>query len=623
MDGVPVPAVPAGAMRGGAHPARTRLARGLMLATAAFAILMLVSATARAAGPNAVENLPGCTSNTFPGTDDGSTQAPLGFTANYYGNSYTNTYVNNNGNITFDNALGTYTPFDFTTSGSIIIAPYLADVDTRAGSPVTYGNGTLPDGSHYFCVDWVNVGYYAQHTDKLDRFQLLLTQSPAEAAAGNNFTITFNYDQVSWETGDASGGMNGFGGTPAAVGYSAGDGVNGHDYVQPGSFTTGALEDNNPSTGLINNSVNSGGQLGRYVFAIVNGPVSGGAITGTVFQSDGTTRVVSAPVDICPTGGGACFTRSTNANGVYRGAGLPAGTYNVTAHPASGGAQGPATVGPETISDSTTTTANVSLGPNPNAPPNGTTLTGYGPNSDGIPVINWNQPGTLTTLACGGANLSYVMTVNGTTIAGGPMTQIGTADPVDNSATYQAAYPAVAPNYGQAHIAITGTCPVGGSMVDDEFDLYIDPSGQVVDTNNAPISGVTVTLLRSESASGPFIQVPDGSAEMSPANRTNPTMVTADGSFGWDVVSGYYEIQATKAGCSSPTNHSNPVATSAVLTIPPPVTNLRISMYCGETPPSTGTTNGGTGNGGTGTAARTPVQHPGARAALCRPAMVA
>ena len=40
-----------------------------------------------------------------------------------------------------------------------------------------------------------------------------------------SFTI-FNYAKLTWATGDASGGNNGFGGTAAMVGINAGDGIN-------------------------------------------------------------------------------------------------------------------------------------------------------------------------------------------------------------------------------------------------------------------------------------------------------------------------------------------------------------------------------------------------------------
>ncbi|MGN6189829.1 MAG: nidogen-like domain-containing protein [Conexibacter sp.] len=546
-----------------------------------------MAGSAMAAGPNAVQNLPACTANTFGANDDESVaDVPLGFTADFFGLSATTVNVNNNGNVTFDAPLFEYTPFDFTTSGNVIVAPFLADVDTRGvgSSPVTYGAGLMPDGTtHYFCVNWVNVGYFGEHADKLNSFQLLLTQTAAEAVNGN-FTITFNYDALTWETGDASGGTNGFGGTPAATGFSAGDGVDGHDFVAPGSFTSGALLDSNGATGLIHNSLNSGGQLGRYVFPVVNGPVSGGRVHGTVFAADGVTTVEFAPVQLCPTAGGPCATRSTNGSGTYTAGGLAPGGYDVTAFPNSEFDGTSATVHNVVVVDGGDTAQSITLGPSPNAPPTGTGLTGFGTNPNGIPVINWSQSGTITTLACAGASLSYALSVEGIVVAGGPMQEVpGSQDGV-GGATYQATYPAVFPHHGAGHVAITGTCPAGGSTVDTEFDVYIDPSGKVVDTNGDPIANATVTLRRSSSPFGPFVQVPDGSPEMSPGNRANPDTTRADGTFGWDVVAGYYRVDATKDGCVSAADRANPVASTDALQIPPPATDLVIRMYCGEAP---------------------------------------
>jgi len=75
----------------------------------------------------------GLFTTTLAANDDGSTgQVVLGFTANINATNYTQTYVNNNGNITFNNALGTYTPAAITNGGfGPIIAPFFADVDTR------------------------------------------------------------------------------------------------------------------------------------------------------------------------------------------------------------------------------------------------------------------------------------------------------------------------------------------------------------------------------------------------------------------------------------------------------------------------------------------------------------
>jgi hypothetical protein len=86
----------------------------------------------------------GFDANTLPGNDDGSTGLePLGFTANFFGTNYSALYINNNGNLTFDAPLPTFTPFDLTSTRRAIIAPFSADVDTRVGNVVTYGPGTV------------------------------------------------------------------------------------------------------------------------------------------------------------------------------------------------------------------------------------------------------------------------------------------------------------------------------------------------------------------------------------------------------------------------------------------------------------------------------------------------
>src|SRR5258708_27040228 len=184
---------------------------------------------ARAAGPNAIVQLISgerdqCKANVLPANDDGST-APvsLGFTIDFFGKSYSSAYVNNNGNITFDAALQDYTPFPLVGQSRAIVAPFFADVDTRAAgsSPMTYSYGAATYlGRPAFCVDLVNVGYYDTHSAKLNSFPLPLVGR--SGIGRGHVDIIFNYDQVQWETGDASLGMNGLGGYSARVGYSNG-----------------------------------------------------------------------------------------------------------------------------------------------------------------------------------------------------------------------------------------------------------------------------------------------------------------------------------------------------------------------------------------------------------------
>ena len=151
---------------------------------------------------------------------------PLPFPIDFFGRRYEQLWVNNNGNVTFDGPLSTYTPFGLTGTSAVIIAPFFADVDTRASGSqlVQYGWGeTTYEGHRAFCVNWVDVGYYNVHADKLNSFQLLLVDR--EDSAAGDFDIVFNYGSIKWETGDASGGIGGLGGSSARVGYSNGDGA--------------------------------------------------------------------------------------------------------------------------------------------------------------------------------------------------------------------------------------------------------------------------------------------------------------------------------------------------------------------------------------------------------------
>ncbi|MBI2471521.1 MAG: hypothetical protein HYV59_09810 [Planctomycetes bacterium] len=217
----------------------------------------------------------GFNSNSLPSNDDSSTSlVSIGFFVNFFGSNYTDLYINNNGNVTFDSAQSTYTPYGLVSTSRVIIAPFFADVDTRgSGSGVvtySYGAGSV-DGRNAFGVNWIDVGYYSAHVDKLNSFQLILIDR-SDIAPGD-FDFEFNYDKVQWETGDASSGSGGLGGNSARVGYSNGTGDPGTYYERSGSGVPGSFLDSNSSTGLIYNSLNSS-VSGRYLFQVRNGEVT-------------------------------------------------------------------------------------------------------------------------------------------------------------------------------------------------------------------------------------------------------------------------------------------------------------------------------------------------------------
>lgn len=224
-------------------------------------------------------------SNTLAGNDDGSTGAiGLGFDANFFGVTYNSTYVNNNGNVTFTDSSNTFTPSGLSASSLPIIAPYFADVDTRSSDALTYGTNTL-DGHLAFGVDWVNVGYFSNGNDRLNSFQLILIDR-SDIGVGD-FDIEFNYDQIQWEAGNASGGSGGLGGISAAAGYS--NGLPGDDlvfYELPGSLVNGALLDGGPEALTEDSNV---GVDGRYLFNVRNGEVSEAQEPGPVSTPEPST----------------------------------------------------------------------------------------------------------------------------------------------------------------------------------------------------------------------------------------------------------------------------------------------------------------------------------------------
>ena len=154
----------------------------------------------------------------------------------YFNQTYNNFYINNNGNVSFGNGVSTYTPQPLdTTDIAPIIAPYWADVDTRNRGTVALRTD-IPNEA---IVTWDKVGYYAEHADKTASFQLVL-RGPNYSVPSDEGTIGFFYKNIQWETGDASEGQNGFGGTEAGVGFGDGlSAVNPGEYSLPGSQQSG------------------------------------------------------------------------------------------------------------------------------------------------------------------------------------------------------------------------------------------------------------------------------------------------------------------------------------------------------------------------------------------------
>ena len=282
---------------------------------------------------------------------------PLGFTINLFGKIRSAAYVNNNGNLTFDEALGTFTPFGLENTSREIIAPFFADVDTRpsGSNVVTFGQDVV-NGHRAFAANYIDVGYYSEHTDKLDSFQVVLIERDDQNPG--DFDIEFNYAQIQWETGDASGGVNGYGGTPAVVGWSNGTDTS---FQLPGSMISGAFLDGGPYslvlqqiTGSTLNTPGATSTAGRLVFRARDGVINPGlTITGGQFP-DGvvgvpySSQLLIAGADppytyalqpdvVAPPG------LSLNSSGVLTGTPTTAGTFSFTIQVTGQSEDGPLT----------------------------------------------------------------------------------------------------------------------------------------------------------------------------------------------------------------------------------------------------------------------------------------
>jgi len=235
-------------------------------------------------GPN------GFGENFLAANDDGSTgfiDVTSIFTGgmNLFGQTYNGFYINNNGNITFESAMGTYTPFAITgATSNPMIAPFFADVDTRGadGNVSPGGNSTgsnlvwydLDEVNGVITITWDDVGFYSQDTSLVNGFQLRIFDQ-----GDGDFGFEFRYENIDWTTGDASGGTDGLGGVIARAGWTAGDGVNYYELPQAGDQAgmLGLETTSNPSTS----------PDGNWVFNVIGGEITvGGGSSDTVTVED-------------------------------------------------------------------------------------------------------------------------------------------------------------------------------------------------------------------------------------------------------------------------------------------------------------------------------------------------
>ena len=163
----------------------------------------------------------------------------LDFEFCHFGINYDQFYINMKGNITFDNFNTSFVPAGFPSDDFAMIAGYWADIDLQCAGCGTVYYWTTPTAAY---ITYLDVGYYNQHGNLNNTFQIVITDQSDEAVGlGNN--VGLFYQDMQWAAGDWNGGTNGFGGTAAGtVGANRNDGVN---FIQFGRF----LDDSNDYDG--------------------------------------------------------------------------------------------------------------------------------------------------------------------------------------------------------------------------------------------------------------------------------------------------------------------------------------------------------------------------------------
>lgn len=251
-------------------------------ALACLALFALTPATAMAVA-NAIRTPANYNTNAIPrGDDTYSSVVALPLNMNWNGTTYSNIYINMNGNCTFGNFFTAYDPTtSMATTNRDMLAPFWADVDTTnpGSAQVTYSNitaGNIPqvDGHNAFIVNWINVPRYNAQTTPLDSFQLILIDR-SDTGAGN-FDIEYNYNTINWDRGATA--SNSY----ARAGWARAGNTG---YEITGGNTSSAYLDTGANA-LIDGSLNSGGVPGRYVWNVRNGvPPNSPPIVNLAFET--------------------------------------------------------------------------------------------------------------------------------------------------------------------------------------------------------------------------------------------------------------------------------------------------------------------------------------------------
>jgi hypothetical protein len=145
----------------------------------------------------------------------------LPFPYQFFGVPEDSLFISVNGYVSFRLA-STAWGWDIPHSGPWrYVAPFFTDVDLSTECD-TCNRVYYKVGPSSIRINWVRVGYYQNHLDRQNTFQLTLTDgNDPSLPVGTN--TAFCYRDMQWTTGDAGQGVGGFGLSTADVGADTGN----------------------------------------------------------------------------------------------------------------------------------------------------------------------------------------------------------------------------------------------------------------------------------------------------------------------------------------------------------------------------------------------------------------
>ncbi len=166
------------------------------------------------------------------GWDVDCSSAPIvlpGWTFELYGSIYTEFFINSKGMISFGTNVIDWTPTSFPEAEYNQITGYWQDTDNRSVGQIMYK--VTPEAVY---VNYVEVGYYNNHDDLTNNYQIIITPNDGIIGDGNNAQVC--YLDMNWAHGDIGGGNGCCGTDPGVTGADQASTGSDGPHVQFGRF---------------------------------------------------------------------------------------------------------------------------------------------------------------------------------------------------------------------------------------------------------------------------------------------------------------------------------------------------------------------------------------------------